>query len=90
MALVPVLAGLVLASAPGRHDDPPPVAPVFSVGGGYAVPFGRLFESDEIDVNNAMKGGFPVRAEVGVALGDTGTSSPTASMPSSTAPSAAR
>jgi hypothetical protein len=68
MALVQVLAGLALASAPGPFDDPPAVAPVLSIGGGYAVPFGRLFESSEIDVNNAMKGGFPVRAEVGVAL----------------------
>src|SRR5262249_52978594 len=68
MALVHVLAGLALASAPGRYDTPPAVAPVLSVGGGYAVPFGSLFKGSEVDADNPRKGGFPARAELGVAL----------------------
>lgn len=68
MALVQVLAGLVLAGTPGRYDPAPAVAPMLSLGGGYAVPFGNLFNTDEININNAMKGGFPLRAEAGVAL----------------------
>ena len=70
MSLVQAVVILALTSAPEDAREVRPVAAVLSVGGGYAVPFGNLFNTDEININNAMKGGFPIRGEVGIALWD--------------------
>ena len=68
MPLTQVLAVLALAASPVDEPEIRAVAPVLSVGGGYAIPFGNLFKTDAININNAMKGGFPVRGEAGIAL----------------------
>ncbi len=68
MALLHVVAVLALASTDAEPREVRSVAPVFSVGAAYAVPIGGLFRSATIDVNNVMKGGFPIAVEAGVAL----------------------
>jgi hypothetical protein len=68
MPLAHVLAVLTLAASPVDEREARAGSAVFSVGGGYAIPFGDLFNTDAINVNNAMKGGFPVHGEAGIAL----------------------
>jgi hypothetical protein len=60
-----------VAAAPAlaqEESEPTGIRPVASLGFGYTIPFGHLSNTDTLDVNATMKGGFPIHLELGVAF----------------------